>query len=340
MTRQTVTLTRQQTPTTSTLCSGLLQRKCACGQRTIAGGECEECQKKKSLLQRRAANQMETSEVPPIVDEVLRSPGHPLDADTRTFMESRFGHDFSQVRVHTDAKAAKSARAVNALAYTVGRDVVFGTGQYAPGTRNGRRLLTHELIHTIQQSQLSNNHSSDKIQVGAADDTWESAADLLAEQGLETQLDKAIAINGIGTVSNLLLQRTCAEHSQESYYRTASNYCRDTGFSGSLHSGQTCYREVPRRTSYWQCPPGDQVCFDAQGICHDSYDSASTVESKNTDGTCNLHGYCFLHHAGKDIVPGLLEEMGRRQFECIRSCEELPWYARGFCIQSCSGGMF
>jgi hypothetical protein len=66
-------------------------------------------------------------------------------------MELRFGFDFSQVRVHTDAQAAESARAVNALAYTVGSDIVFGAGQYAPGTAAGKRLLAHELTHVVQQ---------------------------------------------------------------------------------------------------------------------------------------------------------------------------------------------
>jgi uncharacterized protein DUF4157 len=80
--------------------------------------------------------------VPPIIHEVLRSPGQPLDATMRTFMEPRFGHDFSQVRLHhTDAKGAESARAVNALAYTVGHDIVFWAGQYAPRTIAGRELM-------------------------------------------------------------------------------------------------------------------------------------------------------------------------------------------------------
>ena len=88
---------------------------------------------------------------PPIVHEVLRSPGQPLDASTRAFMEARFGHDFAHVRVHHDAKAAESARAVQARAYTVGQSVVFGEGNFAPTTRQGRELLGHELSHTIQQ---------------------------------------------------------------------------------------------------------------------------------------------------------------------------------------------
>ncbi len=107
------------------------------------------------ILQRAAVRSTPDHAVPPIVHEVLRSPGQPLDPATRTFMEPRFGHDFSQVRVHTDAKAAESARAVNALAYTVGRGVVFGAGQYVPGTSARRRLLAHELVHTIQQGTAS-----------------------------------------------------------------------------------------------------------------------------------------------------------------------------------------
>ena len=89
--------------------------------------------------------------LPPMVHEVLKSPGQSLDDDTRTFMESRLSHDFSQVRVHIDSRAADSARAVNALAYTVGRDVIFGAGRYAPNTRVGQRLLAHELAHVMQQ---------------------------------------------------------------------------------------------------------------------------------------------------------------------------------------------
>ncbi len=185
----------------------LLQRKCACGQHT-GGAECAECRRKHLRLQRRAVRSDAPVSVPPIVHEVLRSPGRPLDPATRAFMEPRFGHDFSRVplqnatpriaqssltvgpvndrfeheadrvaetvmegpvlntsietgtqvghdfshvRVHTDARAAESARAVNARAYTVGRDVVFGARQYAPGTIAGEKLIAHELAHVVQQ---------------------------------------------------------------------------------------------------------------------------------------------------------------------------------------------
>jgi len=67
-------------------------------------------------------------------------------------MEQRFGHDFSRVRVHTDAAAEQSARAVSARAYTVGADIVFGRGHYAPGAMEGKKLLAHELTHVLQQA--------------------------------------------------------------------------------------------------------------------------------------------------------------------------------------------
>jgi len=83
---------------------------------------------------------------------VLRSPGHSLDSEARAVMEPRFGRDFSDVRIHADSQAAASAEAVNARAYTVGSHIAFGSGQYAPGSPSGQRLLAHELTHVVQQS--------------------------------------------------------------------------------------------------------------------------------------------------------------------------------------------
>jgi len=88
---------------------------------------------------------------PQIVHDVLTSPGHPLDSATRAFFEPRFGHDFGNVRVHADERAVVSARAVNATAYTVGRNIVFASGQYNRSTGEGRSLLAHELTHVVQQ---------------------------------------------------------------------------------------------------------------------------------------------------------------------------------------------
>jgi len=104
-------------------------------------------------LQRAAIGPSPALEAPPIIYDVLRSPGQPLDAQTRAFMEPRFGRDFSGVRIHTDSKASQSARAVAALAFTVGQDIVFSSGQFAPHTNDGRRLIAHELTHVVQQNK-------------------------------------------------------------------------------------------------------------------------------------------------------------------------------------------
>lgn len=85
------------------------------------------------------------------VAEVLRRPGQPLAPVVRHDMESALGHDFGDVRVHTDAAAATSAQAVQAQAYTVGSHVVFGEGRFQPGSTEGRRTLAHELTHVVQQ---------------------------------------------------------------------------------------------------------------------------------------------------------------------------------------------
>ncbi len=103
--------------------------------------------------QRRPANTTTPASIPPIVHQVAASPGEVLDPSTRAFMEPRFGHDFGQVRVHTDARAAEAAHAVGALAYTTGSHVVFGAQQYAPTTHDGQRLIAHELAHVVQQSR-------------------------------------------------------------------------------------------------------------------------------------------------------------------------------------------
>jgi hypothetical protein len=181
-------------PTTKPLVpvQGILQRKCACGNHTMGGGECEGCSKKKSGLQRKlmigASNDpleleadwvadevmakpahtsvsstapriqryagqsnRQNENAPASVDQALASPGKPLEPELRWDMEQRFGHDFSRVRVHSGPAAEQSARDMSAHAYTVGHDIVFGIGRFAPRTQEGRRLIAHELTHVVQQ---------------------------------------------------------------------------------------------------------------------------------------------------------------------------------------------
>jgi len=123
---------------------GKLQRKCSA---------CEQEEEQHKIARKAVSGARVTggTDVSPAVGEVLRSPGRPLENSVRGFFEERFGSDFAQVRVHTDAKAAASARSVGALAYTVGSHIVFGRSHFDASTPGGRHLLAHELAHTVQQ---------------------------------------------------------------------------------------------------------------------------------------------------------------------------------------------
>jgi hypothetical protein len=136
--------------------SSHLQRKCACGGSTESGAVCAECEKKE-LMRSATGPAPVAGPAPPIVHDVIRSPGQPLDQATRAFMEPRFGRDFSGVSVHRDSRAATSARAVSAYAYTIGNHIIFDSGRYAPETISGRRLLAHELAHVVQQSKTASS---------------------------------------------------------------------------------------------------------------------------------------------------------------------------------------
>lgn len=125
----------------------------------------------------------QTDTAPASVDRVLASPGRQLDPSLRQKMGQRFGHDFSRVRVHTGAAAERSARDVQANAYTVGRNIVFGAGQFAPGTHAGQRLIAHELAHVVQQS------GSEESRAGQDDEKrGQSSFSQLARRGATARL--------------------------------------------------------------------------------------------------------------------------------------------------------
>jgi hypothetical protein len=164
-----------------------LRRKCDCG----GGPDCDcdmandrkqkEKESPKTALHRAALSPSKPSQAPPIVHETLRSSGQTLDPETQAFFEARFGQDFSQVRVHADARASESARAVNALAYTVGSSIVFGSHQYSPGTAKGRQLLAHELTHVTQDNQTP-PPSGAPLGIGPDNDEHERHAERVSRQ--------------------------------------------------------------------------------------------------------------------------------------------------------------
>jgi hypothetical protein len=152
--------------------------------------------------EQQARTQGANGALPTTVHETLRAPGQPLDAPTRTQMESRFGHSFDHVRIHDDERAAASANAVDALAYTVGSHIVFGRGEYAPRTPRGRSVLAHELTHVLQQgSRLFHPADAGRLTLHDA-------------HGSETEADAAAHVAGgggrilrVSSLSGLALQR-------------------------------------------------------------------------------------------------------------------------------------
>jgi hypothetical protein len=158
--------------------SGLLQRQCACGQHTPDGGTCSSCAKQTNAPAETAAG---------LVNQTLQGPGQAIDPGTRAFMEPRLGHDFSGVRVHTGTQASASAAALHANAYTVGRDIVFAVDKYAPASREGRRLLAHELSHVVQQDAGGTSTAMFAKAISHPSDATEreavAAADTIVEGG-------------------------------------------------------------------------------------------------------------------------------------------------------------
>jgi|GEM_PF-3946702 len=125
----------------------------------------KEPEEEEEMVQGKEASGMESQLSAPQEQAInaLRGGGSPLAPDVRQFMEPRFGRDFGGVRIHTDARAAESARSIGALAYTVGRDVVFGAGMYNPDAADGKRLLAHELTHVVQQGASGATHGNSVV---------------------------------------------------------------------------------------------------------------------------------------------------------------------------------
>jgi Zn-dependent peptidase ImmA (M78 family) len=193
----------QQTTTPSRI-----QRHCACG------GTCDECRAAASdiqfaggmaslesprLVQEQPSNSITTANPTGLPDRLvpLGSGGDPLDRATQHFMESRFYTDFADVRVHTDSAAEQSATAIDADAFTTGRDIYFASGKYAPASAEGRHLLAHELTHVVQQAEgqtpaeLTHSNGSN-VEIGVPHDPLEREAEQTADRimSLEPELSE------------------------------------------------------------------------------------------------------------------------------------------------------
>jgi len=265
----------------------VLQRKCGCGSHS-SSGECGECAKKKGSLQRKNDSSAEPLRVPSIVGDVLRSSGQPLDAGTRSFMEPRFGRDFSAVRVHTDSRAAESARAVNARAYTVGNNIAFAAGRYAPRSQDGMKLLAHELTHTIQQGSGS-RHLSGKLEMTDSSDPSEREADNVAQNVLNG--GTVLAFNHLGLTSIQRLpddtdkrQSKSFEHGSTLPYREATELNKCIQIMGE-ESSDYCRQEVLGERMPVKCSTTHTIPDDVYAAI-----DAAWKKSKHGEASVTEHG--------------------------------------------------
>jgi hypothetical protein len=221
----------------------------------------------------------------------------------QSYFGLRLGFDFNPVKVHADAKANKAAHRIGARAFTVGNNMVFGAGEYAPHTAPGKKLLAHELTHVIQQNSCLPDKSGS---LRCSEHPGTARPEFQQKTGEN------------------LVQRSCRVNPNEEYYKSSDRYCLDTWFSPITHKGENCYREVPSKSSYFDCPSAEHVCFDKSGICKDSPDKAAPAEGKESDGTCNWSTWCVIEHTAVDFVPPQIEKIGR---ELKKMKEALKWAA-------------
>jgi len=224
-----------------------------CGGHRCPEGTCDHRQEP-GLLQRNAMG-LADRPAPQIVREVLASPGRPLDAHTRVFMESHLGHHFGAVRVHTGDRAERSARSVNALAYAVGSHLVFAAGAYRPEAEEGRRLLAHELTHVVQQAGSAPPQS--EISVAPSDDPAEReaegvAASFSSDRAGDRQQHRPEGVLGNRVAARPQLQRQgTVPDSGSGASEASSGKCYTCDISGGV--GVCCY--TPN-------PPMVPECFD------------------------------------------------------------------------------
>lgn len=190
-------------------------------------------------LQRAVGNQgvrgLAQEERSPVLD-VVGSGGSPLDTHVRTDMESRLGHDFGDVRVHTDDAAHRSAASVQAHAYTVGSDVVFQRGQYDPGSTAGRTMLAHELTHVVQQRSgpVDGTATGDGVRVSDPSDRFEREAAANAERVMSAPpVQTAPVAGGVGAGGAAVQRQEAEEEAPE-----------DEPVQGAFEGGASVQREA------------------------------------------------------------------------------------------------
>lgn len=216
----------------------------------------------------------------------LKGGGQPLDSGLRAYFEPRFGRDFGGVRVHTGERASHLAADIEARAFTLGQEVVFGRNQYQPNADSGRRLVAHELVHTVQQGS-----------------------------GKATVQRRVCGPNPLGPPIGAahplppgVPMRPCML--TEVQVQGSGQWCVDN----HPHRDETCYRSIPTRTDWHDCPSGEQYCYTANYCCHASPDAHTPTDERSPayPGQCIDHDYCLLAHLSVDVIPSRVRHEWRQ----------------------------
>jgi Domain of unknown function (DUF4157)/Lysine-specific metallo-endopeptidase len=313
----------------------VVRRKCeSCAdeenrKRTVLR-KCQSCSEEEATpdkLSRKVAGcpaSADGTAAPAIVGEVICSPGQPLNPATRAFFEPRFGYDFSRVRIHNDGCASAAAHAVNALAYTVGKDVVFGAAQFAPDTTKGRHLLAHELTHVVQQSNGPSFRPNprDPVQRRIAEAVVQRAPEVKVDPGATCDLDQHRKIEPAAYKAEEWLSRTIpAMEAFLSGAKTPQAQAAGAALIKHFHSTdaavvryvrdrlQTIQSDIFRRPNFRvNCPPAsDPACGTRRG----SQEYVAVVP----EGNPNEINFCapFFERKVEDRASTIIHEFGHTQ---------------------------
>jgi Domain of unknown function (DUF4157)/Lysine-specific metallo-endopeptidase len=270
------------------------------------------------VAQQSAASKQQT------VQEVAPAPGQPLDPASRAFFEPRFGYDFSRVRIHSDERASAAAHAVNARAYTVGKDVVFGAAQFAPHTTKGRELLAHELAHVIQQGHgpSARRMTGDAVPSRIGKAVVQRAPEVKVDPGATCSLDQHRKIEPAAYKADEWLSRTIpAIEAFLSGARTPQAQAAAAALNKHFHSMdaavvryvsdrlKTIQKDIfGRRNFHVNCPPAsDPACGTRKG----SQEFVAVVP----EGNPNEINFCapFFERKEEDRASTIIHEFGHAQ---------------------------
>jgi hypothetical protein len=258
-------------------------------------GTCTECEKKEKEIQRKGEG--DVSAVPDGFEATMQRSGmgQPLDDGTRSFMESRFGEDFGEVKVHTDSAAAEASQQIQAQAFTTGRNIYFGQGRFQPQVTEGKKLLAHELTHVVQQNNVSSTPIMAKPILGSSGDVFEKEADAVANQLISGNSVGSDATGSVTTDTQSLISR---QNSTDSSINLIQRQDTNADGGGGATSA-TAPATIPGSSGLNSSSPSHAVLADRKFI-----DDA--LKSKDVEDVKHIRNFGLASEEEKFTLIGIL----------------------------------